>query len=127
MEHTADWQIQVWAPDLNKLFAQAAHGMYSLSQVRLKAGEKVNRQIRLQAMDTEALLVAFLDELLFFAEQERLAFDEFDLEVTPTGLSGNLKGAEILGQQKEIKAVTFHNLAIRRENNLYQVSVVFDV
>ena len=29
--HTADWELEVWAPDLPALLEQAAHGMYAIS------------------------------------------------------------------------------------------------
>jgi len=33
-EHTADWELQVWAPSFSGLLEQAARGMYALSGTR---------------------------------------------------------------------------------------------
>jgi SHS2 domain-containing protein len=33
-EHTADWELEVWAPDLPRLLEQAARGMYRLAGLR---------------------------------------------------------------------------------------------
>ena len=41
IEHTADWALQVWAPDLPILFTLAAEGMNSLAEVKLAEGERV--------------------------------------------------------------------------------------
>ena len=59
------------------------------------------------------LLVAFLDELLFLADSEELAFDAFLLDVQGTRLLAHLEGGFIIARGKEIKAVTYHRLELR--------------
>lgn len=125
--HTADWALEVWAPGLNELFVQAAAGTYWLMQTVLQDEPRVVRQIELEAADAEALLVAFLSELLYLGEVESLAFDQFELSITGQTLRALLKGAQAARQKKEIKAVTFHNLQIRHSQQGYRVTVVFDV
>lgn len=126
VEHTADWQLEVWAPEMEGLFAQAALGMNALSGLRM-AEQRIERKLDLQSDDSESLLVKFLAELLYLSEQERLAFDSFDLNIKGTRLRARLRGGEIVEQKKEIKAVTFHNLAIRQEQRGLGVRIVFDV
>jgi hypothetical protein len=41
--HTADWELEVWAPDLATLFVQAALGMYALSGVILQPGRRLRK------------------------------------------------------------------------------------
>jgi len=126
-EHTADWELEVWAPDFVTLLEQAARGMYALSGVQLRAAPRRTRSIKLEAADLEGLLVAFLDELLFLGEQEDLAFDVFDLILEGNNLRGELTGAPIAACTKEIKAVTYHNLEIRKGARGLEVRIVFDV
>ena len=76
MEHTADWELRVWAADLIHLLDQAARGMYALSQLELAAGPRVARSFEIPFVDAESLLVDFLSEILFFGEGEGLAFDK---------------------------------------------------
>ena len=127
IEHTADWALRVWAPDLDRLFAQAAAGMYWLMETTFSAGPRVDRDIHLEAGDTESLLVAFLSELLFIGESEGLGFDRVAPVVKGSELAATASGAPIAAQKKEIKAVTYHNLAIQRNETGYQVTIVFDV
>jgi SHS2 domain-containing protein len=127
VEHTADWELQVWAPNLNSLFEQAAAGMYLLSGTVLDKGERVVRAVKLEAPDAEALLVSFLSELLFWGETEGLGFDEFSIQVTAGGLQGEVQGSKIKAQEKEIKAVTFHQMHIRESSRGLEVNIVFDV
>lgn len=127
VEHTADWELEVWAPDLLTLLESAAHGMYALAGVELEDGVHVERRISLPAEDPEQLLVAYLSELLWFGEQEKLGFDDFELQMSDNQLIARLKGAPIIAQSKEIKAVTFHNLAIRQVAAGLTANIVFDV
>ena len=43
-EHTADWELDVWAPDLPALLEQAARGMYWLMGARLEEGARAAAQ-----------------------------------------------------------------------------------
>lgn len=124
--HTADWALHVWAPDLKALLITAAEGMYALLGVVADPSQPVQQHLALEAIDAESLLVAFLNELVFQLE-ERRAFWQFDLEVKGTQLEGELTGARVIGQSKEIKAVTYHDLAIQKGERGLEVTVVFDV
>lgn len=127
IEHTADWELFVWAPDLPALLEQAARGMYRLSGTRLYLAPRRSHEFDLPASDPERLLVAFLSELLWLVEQDGLGFDTFLLNLTDDGLHARLEGALVADQSKEIKAVTFHNLAIRQTAIGLEVNIVFDV
>jgi len=126
-EHTADWELEVWAPDFLGLLAQAALGMYSISGVRLKEEPPQEREIHFTALDRESLLVRFLAELLNLGEQEHLGFEVYQFALEGDRLSVRLKGAPITSQDKEIKAVTYHNLCIRETDEGLVVNIVFDV
>ena len=127
IEHTADWALHVWAPDLPALLAEAARGMYALSQTLLTPDFRVSREFELAYQDDESLLVDFLSELLFFGEDENLAFDGFQIELTATTCKFSVVGASIQKQSKEIKAVTFHDLAVQETENGLEVTIIFDV
>jgi len=127
VEHTADWELEVWAPDLTGLLEQAARGMYALCGVRLQAGPRQMRSFTLQAIDAESLLVSFLSELLYIAEQEGLGFDNYQLLVEGNSLYAELGGAPLASLNKEIKAVTYHNLEIRQSPGRLDIRIVFDV
>jgi SHS2 domain-containing protein len=126
--HTADWELEVWAPDLPSLLEQAARGMYALSGVRLQAGMRLTRTIDLQTMDAEGLLVRFLSDLLWLEQEEGLGFDTFNLHLEgEQTLHAELGGTAIVDLAKEIKAVTYHNLAVQHTPEGLRVNIVFDV
>jgi SHS2 domain-containing protein len=127
IEHTADWELEAWAPDLPSLLEQAARGMYALSDTRLEPGPRQPHSLEIQARDAEGLLVSLLSELLFLAESEGLGFDSFQFSLDGLRLKARLAGAPIASFDKEIKAVTYHRLKIRETENGLLVNVVFDV
>jgi SHS2 domain-containing protein len=127
LEHTADWELEAWAPDLPSLLEQAALGMASLSGLRLEPGSRQERRIEIEAADPESLVVSFLSEILYFAEDEGLGFDSFELALNGMHLTGILKGAPVHSIEKEIKAVTWHRLEVRFDEKGVKVRVVFDV
>ncbi len=127
VEHTADWELEVWAPDLAGLLAEAAHGMYELMGIEVSDEERCHRRLEFEAEDREQLLVSFLEELLHLAELEDQAFDVSLLEVDGTRLLARLEGGSIVARTKEIKAVTFHRLRITETGRGLSTSIIFDV
>jgi len=127
VEHTADWALKVWAPNHAELFHLAAVGMNTLAEVRLAPEPRVEEHLELSAIDIESLLVAFLTEIVLFGEEQNLGFDRFEVSIEGFSLQADLFGAPIASRKKEIKAVTYHNLAIQRTDTGVQVVIVFDV
>jgi len=127
-QHTADWELEAWAPDFPSLLEQSARGMYTLSGMRLQVGSRQRRTIKLHGDDAESLLVGFLTELLWLEQEEGLAFDSFSITVDQQyNLQAELGGSAISNLDKEIKAVTYHNLAIQTTDVGLRVIIVFDV
>jgi SHS2 domain-containing protein len=132
LPHTADWALRVWAADLVELFLEAARGMNAQAGIILANEPRVMRTFSASAADAESLLVSFLSELLYTGEQDHLAFDQIDLRIDQEKshlyhLDATLRGAHLLSSEKAIKAVTFHNLQIRKTGRGFEVEIVFDV
>lgn len=127
VQHTADWSLRVWAGNLPELFSESARGMNALSGTHLAAGPKIRRLFESSAPDPESMLVAFLSELIYVGEREKLAFDMFEVKISGNHLHVQMAGAPILSIDKAIKAVTYHNLQIRHTQKGCEVEIVFDV
>jgi SHS2 domain-containing protein len=126
--HTADWELEVWAPDLPSLLEQSARGMYALSGMRLQSGLPQARSITLHGEDAESLLVRFLTELLWLEQLDGLGIDDFTITIDQQfKLQAELRGSAIANLDKEIKAVTYHNLAVQTTPQGLCVTIVFDV
>ena len=127
ISHTADWSARVWADDLPSLFKESARAMNTLAGTRIGNGARRRTRFEAEGPDAESLLVAFLSELVYYQEQENLAFDEFELTMEDQRLKAEMEGAQIASSEKAIKAVTYHNLNIQRTNQGLETTIVFDV
>ena len=127
LPHTADWELEVWAPDLATLLEQAARGMYQLCEAILVSHPRITRRIKLILIEPEILLIDFLTELIFLTESEGLAFDEFNLKFEGNRFIADVTGSKLESLSKEIKAVTYHNIKIRETGSELKANIVFDV
>lgn len=127
ISHTADWSVRVWAEDLPSLFAESARAMNSLAGAETGTGPRVKRRFESEGMDAESLLVAFLSELVYYQEQENLAFDTFDIQMSAGKISMRMEGGEIVKVDKAIKAVTYHGLKVEETERGLEATIVFDV
>ncbi len=134
-DHTADVGLDVRAPSLQELFARAALGTAWLirGEGREPGGSPGHagtvRGLRLSADDVAALLRAWLRELLYWHETERLAFRaaRFDT-LGERALEASVTVAPEAGEPvREIKGVTLHGLAAERRGGEWTARVIFDV
>jgi len=127
LEHTADRCLRVWARDLPALFSEAARGMIALAGMQAAPAPRLRRQFETSAPDAESLLVAFLAELLFAAEHEKWVYHAFRFLRLEPGLQVEMEGSPLVSIRTNIKAVTYHNLQIRKTRAGWRVDLVFDV
>ena len=129
IDHTADWALRVGGRDLSELFVHAAKGMNSLlvenpDQVPLN----LSKRLEIEAFDRETLLVDWLTELAYWAEDEQLIFPRLCVDISnDRHLMANLRGGRAKRLQKHIKAVTYHDMEITETERGFTVYIVFDV
>jgi len=130
--HTADKSIRAFGRDLKELFENAAYGMFSLMADLGKYTPVVSREIKVQAADIEALLRTWLAELLYQFEVDRILFVDFEVRAIEDrrveGIARGLpfdRNIEWLGSS--VKAVTHHDLYVRRTDERWEAQVIFDV
>ncbi len=98
-----------------------------LSGTRLAELSETGKSVQNTAPDIESLLVEFLQELLYLGEVHGLAFDKFEIAVEDLAIEAKLAGSPVASIQKEIKAVTYHNLKVVETGHGLEVRLVFDV
>jgi SHS2 domain-containing protein len=129
VNHTADWAIRVYGVDMADLLSNAAKGMsYLLIDDLSSVPSNVQRQIEMESIDAESLLVDWLSELAYWAESELLVFTSFSFaHADETQLKATLTGGEVPALTKHIKAVTYNDLDIVETESGLVATVVFDV
>lgn len=128
-DHTADLSIHVWGADLEDLFVTAARGMFALLVDLETVPTTASAIVRLDAIDAEALLVDWLNELLYLAERDQLtAYVAFDFDaLTSTSLRASVCGGPVETFRTYVKAATYHNLEIEATRGGYETEIVFDI
>ena len=93
IDHTADWALRVTGRSLPALFENAARGMLSLIGGEVGPGQPYRRTITLQAPDRIVLLVDWLNELLYFMENDDVLFTEIGVRrLADTALEAQVSG-----------------------------------
>ena len=128
--HTADVRLHLAAPELASLLAEAGRALGELLVEELPPEDPDREPLRLEvsAPDREALLVAWIDELIGRSELERVVFTR--LEVTcpsPTRAVARVWTAPLTDVKTAPKAATWHGLSIRDVPGGLEGTVVLDV
>lgn len=128
LEHTADWAIRVRGRDLAELFAHAGQAMFAMMGADLSKPTTSSHDLRLSDLDAEALLVRWLNALLYIQERHGELLTRFDMRrVTPTELEATAHGAPGKPTRAKVKAVTFYDLRIVKTDQGLEATLVFDV
>jgi SHS2 domain-containing protein len=129
LDHTSEVQLEVGAPDLAGLFAEAARALARLL-LRGATGEPAGpaRRLVVESADREALLVDWLNEVLYVAETERWVPAEFEVgAITDTRIEARARGVEVDEAPALVKAATLHGLRIEETDGGLRAEVIFDV
>jgi SHS2 domain-containing protein len=130
LEHTADVRMFVEADSLEKLFSDAVYGMMDILKPRVgDKKKKVQRTIVLEAVDTTALLVDFLSEVLLCAHVHKEMYDEVIFEsLSPHSLEATLRGLAASSFDEDIKAVTYHEAEVKEtKDGNWETMIIFDI
>lgn len=129
---TADVGIEAWGGSLEEVFTSAAEGLASLMADRDTLTGDLTRRVSVIADDRAALLVGFLNEIIFLEETEGF----LPQRVRSLAIEGNALSAQIAGCTYDpakhslnmaVKAATYHELRIDENNEDVRVQVIFDV
>ena len=134
IEHTADVGIRVYGEDLESLFRNGAVALCELLVDKQPKGDK-KKEVYLEAGDIEELFVNWLNELIGFffaynflpAEYSICMEDKDNLKSLKVHIRGEDYNPYENKINNEIKAATYHNLKITRNDKGYMAEVIFDV
>lgn len=137
--HTADLKLRVYGTTCEQLFRNAVVGMFQVMMPQAPGCDyrddrlvcpqlPITHHIELRASDLELLLVDFLSEVLYLADSNNEAYLDAAVTIHKTTLQATVHGVSIAGFGKsEIKAVTYHDLSIKKVGDGWQAELVFDI
>ncbi len=127
IDHTADWAFRAYGRDLKELFENAAAALFALEGAVERPAE-VTREVQVQGIDYESLLVNWLGELLYLQETRHETYHRFSVHrLSPTELSARVEGASSGPLNKFVKAITYHDLHVEQTPEGWVATVVVDV
>jgi len=131
-EVKADEGLRAWGNSMGEAFINAARGMFDLIVDPQGLRPSQPCRVVVEAQDREALLVAWLSELLYLFEVEGFLPVGYEVgKLSDQRLEANLQG-DILDLTRHsvkglVKAATYHSLKVSEDGGKWQVQVVLDV
>ena len=133
-DHTADMGLRIRAPDAHQLLAPAAQALYAaIGELTATAdAAPVRRRLELAGDSAAGLLRGYLAELLHLFERDKLiVVGVTDPELSDTSLSVDLALAPInvarSNMDREVKAITYHELSIAAAPSGVVATVIVDI
>ncbi|MFC4448028.1 archease [Halorussus aquaticus] len=137
-DHTADVAVAATAPTLDAVFAAAADGMAAAmcDEIPEAGGERFEFDVR--AEGREALLFDYLDELIYQRDVRAVLPVDNEAEVREDrgaddedaewALEGSARGVPLADvSARDLKAVTYSEMALEETDEGWRAYVVFDV
>ncbi len=131
-EHTADIGLVARGRTLEELFANAAAGLVDLMVDPAGLREETRLELTVSAPDREALLVAWLNELLYLLDAQGFVPRRSRiLNLTDTQLAAELVGERIdparHAVRRMVKAATYHELQVQQQGGQWEARVILDL
>jgi SHS2 domain-containing protein len=132
LSHTGDLGMMVYGRDLPELFAHAAWAMFDLMSDATTIRPLQTTTVSVEANDLEDLLVRWLSELLYLYDTQRfLSCTSTFTTLEPRRLEATIQGEPFDPARHpidtEIKAVTYHQIAVEQIDGRWHARVIFDL
>lgn len=124
--------VAAYGESLQGLFASAAEGLVFVFTCPDRIEKTEKRIIKLSGTDLENLMVKWLNEILYLFEVKEFIGKEFKfLALNKKHLHAEIRG-ETYKREKhtiktEIKAVTYHQLAIKQQKGKWKTKIILDL
>jgi len=132
LEHPADIGFRAFGRSLAELFETAALALLSIGGEIEDVAARDEHHVEAAATDYESLLVAWLNEVLYWFDGKRIAFRQFRVqEIEPERVTaigwGEPRSADRHRAKLIVKAVTWHQLKVSRCDDGWVAEVYLDV
>lgn len=130
LEHPADVKVQALGKTKEELFRNAMLGMNAVLRPKIKdKKQKIKNKIKIESLDIDALLVDFLSEVLYLSQINQAIYNKVEFkQFSDQELEAEVVGSKVESFGEDIKAVTYHDLKIKKnKKGLWEVIVLFDI
>jgi len=132
VEHTSDLGLQVWGKDLKELFLNASEGLLRLMLEPDTVRPARKQAVKISAANAEELLVSWLERPVFLLDADEFVCAGAEISrISETELEGSWLGEDYTPARhvlrQSVKAVTYHDLEIKKGEDRLTVTIIFDV
>ena len=126
---TADIGFKAYGKTLNEAFENAGLAIFNIISDTSNISPLTEFEFEITSEDEVSLLYDYLEELLFYHEVEFMLFSQFDVVIDDNlHLKAKIKGESINWdkheRKTEIKAITFHEMSVRKANHVELQAIV---
>lgn len=129
---TADIGFYAFGKNLNEAFENAGLAIFNIISNTENISQNKSITFEITSEDEVSLLYDYLEELLFYHEIEFALFSAFDVKIEKINenyhLTATIKGEDINWDRHErnceIKAITFHKMEVRTNDNVCLRAIV---
>ena len=128
-DHTAEVELRIRAGSMADLLSEAGRALAEVQIAGADCGPGGPvREIRVVAPDREALLVDWLNELIFLADIDRWVALDFSIDsASDEEVRARASGVILEWAPSRVKAATFHGLRIEEVPDGLQANIILDV
>ena len=131
LDHTADIGIKVKSESLPAVMEKTILALSDLMIGNMQVGSDEEREFIIDEDNAEIALVSILEEILYLFEHQKFAVSCCSVSVQNNEYRVQMKGS-LFNPSKvkdgtEIKAVTYHQLKVKKEDDTWIVKVIFDI
>jgi SHS2 domain-containing protein len=133
LPHTADVRLRLDADTLEELYQAGIEGMAEILRETFCRGRsgpwRYQRRLTLASVDTTALLIDLLSELLTLVHTEQVLFCKIEVHhLDQRQLDCTVSGDPVDALDEDIKAVTYHEADVRQgPDGRWTTMIIFDI
>ncbi|MFH1451849.1 MAG: archease [archaeon] len=132
LEHTADIKFKVIGNSYGEIFSEAVYALNETIRGEIRVSEREEKKINANGYDMVSLLHNFLEEFLYLLEAEEFLvarIKEIKIDLENFKLESVVVGDKAKNYKftNNVKAVTYSEMYVSKENDKFVCQVVLDV
>ncbi len=134
LEHTADSKFQAFGKSLDEAFKNAALGMFSILIDPKQVIQKKTFEFEIDSEDLQSLLYDFLEKFIVLMDTENFLLSDLNVNIEKLAddfykLACTAKGDDSKNYKTngDIKAITYHDMFVKKEKGYWTIQAVVDI
>lgn len=132
---TADIGIEVTSENIEEAFKNSALATLNLITDIEKIQTKISKEINITSEDEYGLLYDWITELLILLDSENFIASQYDITIKKENYEYTLKGniigdiydTSVYNYKTEVKAITYHEMNIEKNENNIKIKFIVDL